>query len=79
MTMSTPRLRLTPVEPVDELAPIPISEARKLAAPKLSEPRFDAIRMAEEALNRVEGDFNRLKFLIEQDLSGPGRGPDRAA
>lgn len=76
MTKSTPRLRLTVVDPVDELAPIPISEARKLQGP---EPRFDAIRMAEDALNRLDGDFNRLKLLLAEEMGGPGGGPDRAA
>ena len=76
MTKSTPRLRLTSVDPVDELAPIPISEARKPLAP---EPRFDAIRMAEDALNRLDGNFNRLKLLLAEEMGSPDGGPDRAA
>lgn len=64
------RLRLTTVEPEDELAPIPFaSAADRLLRPRMKVP--DSIRMAEEALARVEHDFGRLKLVVNDG------GPDR--
>ncbi len=79
MGSPTHRLRLAPVDPVDELAPIPISRANELMRPKARDPRFDSIRMAEEAMNKVERDFNRLRLLVEQGGTDPDGPPHQAA
>lgn len=74
-----PHLRLTQVDPVDDLAPIPISSASQMLRPRTRDPRFDSIRMAEEAMNRVERDFGRLKILLDEEFTDPDGPPHRAA
>lgn len=76
MSEPTPKLKLTSVDPVDELAPIPISEARRKQDP-FAEP-LDSIRFAEQQLEEVTLLFNKAMDLLKEDTDD-GRGPDRAA
>ena len=65
------RLRLTVVEPEDDLAPIPIARATERTKPS-SRPRLQSIQFAEDALAQVERDFARLK-LLSAEFDGPDR------
>lgn len=76
MSDPAPKLKLTQVDPVDELAPIPIATGRQRLDPFCE--KGDSIRFAEDALERVTREFNRLKGSVEDFISGD-KGPDRAA
>jgi hypothetical protein len=76
MSDPAPKLKLTQVDPVDELAPIPIAAARQ-RHDAFSEP-FDSLRFAEETLEKVTLQFKRLRGLLEGDTPD-NNGPDRAA
>ena len=76
MSEPLPKLKLTTVDPVDELAPIPISQAKRARGP-FAEP-IDSIRSTEAAMEHVTLIFEDLKDQIRRETDGHN-GPDRAA
>lgn len=63
-------LKLHIDEPAGEFDPIPFpsslaQRARRAETPRRHQP--DSIRMAEEAMRRVDGHLNRLRDLVGQD------------